>query len=180
MVILSTTENFAASSGLINFANMENIYHSIIDETFVGLGGDRGQAVIHLPPIKTEDPQTQGGPQASQFNPFFGRAGIPSNRTRNTGTRITHRDIPFTVHARIGPKGPDDLLGIGDLKDNEISFTFPIEALDYVNNALSISFEGRRYKVDEHRPIGFTVRRYLIVKCTEINEADTDTTGVNG
>lgn len=180
MVLLPTTEDFGAASGLINFGNLENIYHSIIDETFVGLGGSRGPAVIHLPPIKEQDTQTQGGPQAQQYNPFFGRSAQPSSRTRNTGVKITPRDIQFTVHARIGPHGGDDLQGIGDLKDNEIAFTFPIEALDHVKDALSISFEGRRYEVDETRPIGFTVRRYLIVKCTEINEQDTDTTGTNG
>lgn len=180
MVSLPTTENFAASSGLINFGNMEDIYHSIIDETFVGFGGSRGSAVVHLPPIKEQDAQTQGGPQATQYNSFFGQAPMPSPRTRNTGVKITPRDIPFTVHSRIGPHGGDDLEGIGDLKDNEAAFTFPIEALKHVQDSLSISYEGRRYKVDETRPIGFTVRRYLIVKCTEINEADTDTTGTNG
>lgn len=180
MTLIPTTENFAASSGLINFGHLENIYHSIIDETFQGFGGSRGKAIVHLPPSVVEDTQTQSGPQATQYNPFFGRASMPSPHTRHAGTRVTPRDIEFTVHSRIGPMGDDDLMGIGDLKDNEASFTFPIEALSFIQDALSISYEGRRYQVDETRPIGLTVRRYVIVKCTEINEKDINTTGVNG
>jgi hypothetical protein len=175
MILLPTTEDFSASSGLIDFGALENIYHSVMDETFVGLGGNRGRAIIHLPPIKTQNLTTQSGPQSQQYNPFFGRSSIPSPTTRNTGVEVTPRDIEFTVHSRIGPHGGDDLQGIGDLKDNEIALTFQIEALQYVEDALSISFEGRRYQVDETRPIGFTVRRYLIVKCTEINEIDNST-----
>ncbi len=180
MVLLTPNEDLSAASGLLNIPHMEDIYHSFMDEALVTLGGDRGPAILHLPPILQQDNSTQSLPQPQQYNPFLKRAPLPSPGVKHTGAKVEHRDVEYTVLDRIDDKDGDDTRGIGRLKANEIELTFVIEALDHVNECLSLSFEGRRYRVDRTKPIGFSRRRYLLVVCQAIQEQDTNTEGTNG
>lgn len=173
MVILPNLQDLSASSGLFNAGAFENIYHTFMDTGLQLMGRT---ITLHLPPAIEQDVPTQSRPQAQQVNPFFkGRVPRPNTNTRNAGTKITHRDVQYTAHIRIGPQEGDDTRGIGDLKENQGMLTLVVEALSHVQEALSISVEGRRYSVDETRPIGFSQRRYIMVPITEINEKDTDT-----
>lgn len=174
MVLLTPNENHTAGSGLINMPYLESVYQSIIAETFVDLGRD---VVLHLEPIKEQDVTTQSKPQAGQVNPFFGgRVPVPRTTTRQTGVKVTPRDVTYKAHICVGPlkEGPD-ISGIGDLKANEAVATLDIGALDHLSQTLSVSIEGRRYSIMETRPFGFSSRRYILVKMEEINEQDTST-----
>jgi hypothetical protein len=180
MVTLPPNESFAAASGVINAAFLEHVYHSNIDETFVVLGRD---VTLHLQPIEEQqDDVTQAQPQASQINSFFGgRVAVPRVTTRYSGTKITHRDVTYQGQIVIGPiKEGEDKLGIGDLAANQAAATLDIGAISHLRETLSVTIEGRRYSINETRPIGFTVRRYIIVILDEINEKDADQTGTNG
>lgn len=180
MVLLPSNENFATASGIVNIPHLENIYESIMYGAFVGLGGDRGKAILHLQPVQQQDTSTQSAPQPQQYNPFFGRASQPNPVGKIPGTKITHRDVEYTVMSRIKNVPEEDTLGIGELKENQIALTFVIEALDHLGETLSLSFEGRRYEIDATRPFGFSKRRFVLVVCTEINEQDVNTEGTNG
>jgi len=168
MVQLPNSQDLSAASGIINVGFLEGIYHSFMDEAQLDLGRS---VTFHLQPEVVQDTPTQGQPQASQYNPFFGGVAAPNTNTRNKGTRNVPRDVNYDAHVRVGPKGADDDQGIGDLKDNEIQLTVVIEALPDVQSCLNFSVEGRRYSVDETRPIGFSTRRYLMVFGTEINKS---------
>lgn len=173
MIFLDSPEDLTAGSGLIDINYMEDLYHCFMDEALEDLGGSRGKVVLHLRPIVEQDINTQSQPQANQYNPFFGKTAVPKTNTRNTGTKITPRDIEFTGHIAIGPLDKSqDLTGMGDLADNEATITLVIEALPFLSEALSVSIEGRRYSVDSTRPIGFTKRRYVMAKLREIEEQD--------
>ena len=50
--------------------------------------------------------------------------------------------------------------------------TLVIESLPHLKETLSISIEGRRYHITETRPIGFSTRRYIMVKLKEIQELE--------
>jgi hypothetical protein len=179
MVSLPPNENFSNASGIINMPYLENVYHTIIDETFLDLGRD---VTLHLKPIEELDSTTQSQPQASQSNPFFGgRVPVPRTSTRNSGKKITHRDVTYQGHIVIGPiKEGNDNLGIGDLLENQAAVTLDVGALGHLAETLSVTIEGRRYSIHETRPFGFSVRRYVIVILDEINEIDADQTGTNG
>ncbi len=174
MVLIPTVEDFPAASGLINMPHLNAVYETIMDEVFLD---NQGRYItVHLPPERTADTTTQSLPQASQYNAFFGRVAIPRSNTRNAGVRITPRDMRFTALIKVGPiKEGDDTMGIGDLKANEAVVTVDISALPYIQEARSISVEGRRYQVTSDRPIGFTRRSYLMVFLEEINEKSVDT-----
>lgn len=167
MVLLPNSQNLSAASGILNVGFLEQIYHSFMDEAQLELGRI---VTFHLQAEVIQDTPTQGQPQASQYNPFFGGVPAPNTNTRGKGTRNVPRDVQYNAHIRIGPKGADDESGVGDLKDNEIQLTVVIEALPDVKDSLNFSVEGRTYRVDETRPIGFSQRRYLIVKGTEVNK----------
>lgn len=169
MILLSTKENFSQASGFFNTAFMEAVYESFMQTASVELGR---KAVVHLQPLSQQDASTSSVPQSQQYNPFFQRAPLPNPIARNAGVKITPRDIEYTVRPRIGPQPADDKLGIGLLKSNEAMFTFPIEALTDIKSCICISFEGRRYKVESTRPIGFSKRFEVMVMLTEINESD--------
>lgn len=173
MVLLPNNQDLTAGSGIINMPFLEEIYHSRMDEALADLGGQRGQVILHLPPVIQQDQTTQSQAAAQQYNPFFGRVPVPKTNTRNPGTRITPRDVSYTGHIRIGPiKASEDLKGIGDLADNEAMVTLVIEALPHINAAIAVSIEGRRYTVENTRPVGLSVRRYVLVKLTEIQETE--------
>lgn len=173
MVLIPNLESLVASSGLINMPYLESIYRSFMDEALQTLGGSRGPVTFHLPPQIQQDASTQAQRAPQQYNPFFQRTTVPNVNTRNSGTKVTHRDVQYTAHILVGPMVEgDDSNGIGDLKENEAAITVVIEALQHVQEALSVSIEGRRYSVVETRPIGFSVRRYLIVKLEEIQESE--------
>lgn len=175
-IILPNNQDLSAGSGIINMSFLEEVYHSIMDEALQDLGGNRGQVIFHLDPEIQQDPVTQAQPAPQQYNPLFGRVPVPKANTRNPGVKITHRDVAYTAHIRIGPiKADNDSEGIGDLADNEAMITIVIEALPHVQAALSCSIEGRRYSIESTRPGGFTKRRYLLIKLQEINEKDTPT-----
>lgn len=170
MINLTPNESFVGS-GVINAPLLESIYQTIIGETFQDLGRD---VVLHLKPITQQDTTTQSQIQPSQVNPYFGgRVPIPQTNTRNSGKKITYRDVTYQGHIKIGPmKEGDDSSGMGDLKANEAVVTLDIGALGHLSETLSVTIEGRRYSISETRPIGFSTRRYVLVKLEEINEAD--------
>lgn len=173
MVLIPNIQDLTAGSGIINMPFLEAIYHSFMDEALSDLGGSRGQAVFHLDPSIEQDVATQGSKAPQQYNPFFRGVGVPQKNTRTPGTKITHRDVEYTAHIRVGPmKQGEDVKGMGDLLDDEIQLTLVIEALNHVKAAQSFSVEGRRYSVEDTRPIGFSQRRYLMVKGKEIQEQE--------
>jgi hypothetical protein len=172
MVLLPNNQDLTAASGLINIGYMENIYHTFMDEAMVDLGENR-QVLFHLQPSIEQDTTTQSQIQSANYNPFFGGVPAPRSNTRNKGVKVTPRDVQYNAQVVIGPRDSDDTEGIGELKENQIQLTVVIEALHHVQSALSFSVEGRRYKIDDNRPIGFTKRRYLMVFGTEINEQET-------
>jgi len=172
MILLPTTESFVGS-GLVNMPFLNDIYRTIIDETFVDMGRT---VTLHLNPEKTPHAPTQALPQPQRPNPFFAqRVPVPQEVTKNSGYKITPRDIQFTAHIRIGPlKGGDDEMGIGDLKDNQVATTLVIEALPYVKEAQACSIEGRRYRPVTNRPIGLTGREYVIAVWEEMDSPTID------
>jgi hypothetical protein len=179
MINVNAIQDLTAGSGLLHVGYLADIYHSFMDESLQDFGRD---VILHLEPQVQSDTITNSQPQPSQYNPFFGRTGIPSPTTKNTGVRITPRDVTYKAHIRIGPKtGPDDT-GMGNLKENEAMITVVAEALSHIKSARSISIEGRRYGlVGDPRPIGFLDRKYIMVKLGEIQESDIkDDVGTNG
>ena len=176
MVLLPSNQNLTASSGIIDSAFLESVYHSVIDETFVDLART---VTLHLRPMIEQDPVTQSRAAPQQYNPFFGRAPVPQTNTRNAGVKIAPRDVQYDAHIKIGPlKAEEDAQGIGMLLDNEAMITLVIEALPHLQETISVSVEGRRYAVEETRPIGFTTRRYVMCKLTEIQEVEPPTPDV--
>lgn len=173
MIFIPNNQNLTGS-GIINMPFLESVYHSFMDEALADLGGDRGQVIFHLNPIVQQDNVTQSRPAPQQYNPFFGRSPVPNQPTRNPGTKITPRDVEYTAHIVVGPRIPvaNDLNGIGHLNNNEAMITVVIEALQHVQEAIAVSIEGRRYSVQNTRPIGFSKRRYLMVKLAEIQETE--------
>ena len=169
MIFINSNQDLTAASGILNVSFLEAIYHSFMDEGLLDLGR---QIVVHLLPQVQQDINTQAAPAPQQYNPFFTRTPVPQINTRNTGTRIVTRDVIYNAHIVIGPKDAGDTKGIGNLKENQAAITVVIEALPHILEALSISIEGRRYTVDETRPIGFSTRRYIIAKLTEIQEQE--------
>jgi len=171
MVLLPNNQDLTAASGLIDMPALENLYHCIMDEMML----DMGRIVtFHLPPEIQQDTNTQSQPAPQQYNPFFKRVPVPQTNTRNPGTRIEQRDVQYNAQIRLGPlKADEDLAGIGDLKDGEAVITVVIEALGHVQEALSVSIEGRRYSIDRPtRPVGLSERRYILVKLKEIQETE--------
>lgn len=168
MVQLPSPEDFSASDNVIDFAGLDDIYHSIMDETLMSMARP---ITLHLQPQKVQDVATESQAQPSRYNPYFGRVQFPKTPTRNTGVNITPRDIVFQAHIVIGPKDGNDKTGMGHLKANECQITVDISALSYLAETISISIEGRRYVINaDPRPHGFISRRYIIVKLEEIND----------
>jgi hypothetical protein len=170
MVQITPNQDFSTASGILNSPFMEAVYHSFMSEAFVDLGRS---VTFHLPPIKEQDVQTQSQAAPQQYNPFFSRVPVPATNTRNTGYKVTPRDVTYKAQIVIGPLSNDKRLqGMGWLNENEAMITVVIEALEHVVAALAVSIEGRRYTVVETRPIGFSVRRYLMVKLRAIQETE--------
>jgi len=168
MVLISNNEDLTASSGIINMPFLENIYHSVMDETLMDLGRT---VTLHLKPEVEQDVTTQSLPAPQQYNPFFGRTPVPQANTRNAGVKITPRDVQYKAHIVVGPlKVSEDTEGIGDLADNEARITLVVEALPHLEETISIDIEGRKYSLEETRPHGFSVRRYVICFLKEIQE----------
>jgi hypothetical protein len=170
MVNITPNQDLTAGSGIINIGFLESIYHSFMDEAMVDLGRT---VIFHLKPIIQQDVVTQSQPAPQQLNPFFGRVPVPATNTRNSGTKNTPRDVAYKAQIVVGPLKNDlRLTGMGWLDDNEAMVTVVVEALEHVQNAIAVSIEGRRYTVVESRPIGFSTRRYLMVKLREIQETE--------
>ena len=168
MVLLPNNENLNASSGIINTAFLEQVYHSLMDEMMIDLGRT---IVLHLDPAIEQDIVTQSQAAPQQYNPYFGRVPVPQINTRHAGVKITPRDVQYRAQIRIGPiKADEDTEGIGDLADNEAMITLVIESLPHLKQTQSVTVEGRRYSIDNTRPIGFSQRRYIMVKLTAIDE----------
>lgn len=179
MTLIPNLQDLTAASGILNIPFLESIYHSFMDDALAGLGGNRGQVMFHLDPQIQQDTTTQGSPAPQQYNPFFGAVGVPKQTTRSQGVRITPRDVEYSAHIRVGPmKQSEDLMGMGDLLENEIQLTVVIEALNHVKESQSFSVEGRRYSVSETRPIGFSRRRYLMIKGKEIQEQESPSSDI--
>lgn len=177
MIFVTSNQSLSASSGIVNIPFLEGIYQTFMDEALLGLGGNRGQVIIHLIAAIQQDTSTQAQLPPQQYNPFFSRVPVPNQTTRHTGTKVTQRDVIYSAHIVVGPHIPkaDDLNGVGHLNNNEAMITVVIEALPHINEAVAVSIEGRRYKVENSRPIGFSQRRYLMVRLTEIQETDITT-----
>ena len=169
MININPLKIFSDVSGIINTSFFEGIYQTFMDAGFAKIARI---ITLHLKPIIEQDIVTQSQPQASQYNPFLGRVATPITNTKYTGTKITPRDVIYNAHIRIGPLDSNQLMGIGNLKMNEAMVTLPIEALLHVQEALSLSIEGRRYSIKETRPIGFSQRRYILLHLQEIQESD--------
>jgi hypothetical protein len=173
MVInVTPNQDLSAASGVLNTAYMDGIYNGLMEEMLLKVGRD---IIIHLPPEIQPDTVTNSQPQTSQYNPFFKRANNPSPTTRNTGVKVIGRDVTYKAQIRVGPKNADELGGMGKLKDNEAQITVVIGALLHIQRALSISIEGRRYRVASTRPIGFIDRKQIMVHLEEIQEGDIKT-----
>lgn len=178
MILLTSGENLTAGSGIVNMPLLDNIYHSFMDEAMLDMGRT---ITLHLEPAVEVDNSNISKPQAQQYNPFFGSVVVPDTSSRNPGVKHTHRDVEYTAHIVIGPlKSEDDKKGIGELKSNQAAITIDIGGLQHLKEALSVTIEGRRYKVHDTRPIGLNSRRYVIGILEEINESDGDQTGTNG
>jgi len=171
MVLLPNNQNLTASSGLVNMPFLEAVYHSAMDEMM----GDMGRIVtFHLPPIIQQDNVTQGKPAPQQYNPFFSRVPVPNTNTRNAGTRVTHRDVQYNAQIVFGPLAApkEDRSGMGELALDEARITVVIEALPHVQEAYGVSIEGRRFRIEQTRPIGLSTRRYLMIKLKEVQELE--------
>jgi hypothetical protein len=174
-MIIPNNQDLSGASGILNMPYFENIYKSFIDESFVDLGRE---ITVHLKPQVEQDTTTQSLPAPQQLNPFFGRVPVPSANTRNSGTKITPRDVIYKAHIVIGPflserrYNEDRLSGMGYLNENEAMITVVAAALQHIKDCIAVSIEGRRYQVVETRPIGFSVRRYLMVKLRAIQELE--------
>jgi hypothetical protein len=150
MVFITSNQDFSAASGLLNIPFLEAIYHSVMDETFLNPALARN-VVFHLQPTRQQD----------------------TTNTRQPGVKITPRDVIYKAHIKVGPISEKEGGGMGALKDNEAMLTVVIEALPHVQEAISVTVEGRRYSIiGTSRPIGFSVRRYLMVKLQEIQEQE--------
>lgn len=172
MILLPSPEDFSTASGIINISFLNSLYKSLIDESFLDMGRP---IILHLPPVKEQDANTQSQNQPSQYNPYFGRVQAPITNRRNTGVTITERDIQFTAHIKIGPLSEgNDTTGIGNLAANQVAVTLHISALPFIKKAQSMSIEGRRYDIDKNRPIGLIERSYIIVFGTEIDDPTID------
>jgi len=171
MVLINNNEDFTASSGLIDSGFLEDIYHSVIDETFLDLG--RIVTLRLQPSVEQDNANTQSAPAAQQYNPFFGQTPVPSSNTRSPGVKVTSREVQYRAHIKVGPlkASPDDS-GMGDLADNEAMITLVVEALPHLGETIDVSIEGRRYSIEETRPIGFSTRRYIMVKLREIQKQE--------
>lgn len=167
MTLVPNFQDLSQSSGIIPVGYLESIYHSVMDNALSALGR---AVTFHLPPQIEQDVTTQSQIQAAQYNPFFGVVAGPKTNTRQPGVKIVTRDVEYLCHPRVNPVGKQDIKAPGDLKDNQIMITVVIEALNHVKECLNFTIEGRTYSVDETRPIGFSQRRYLMVKGTDINE----------
>ena len=179
MVIINNAEDLTSSSGIINMPFLDSIYHSFMSEALQDLGGQRGPVTFHLPPTVQQDTPTQAQVGPQQYNPFFQRVPVPSANTRNTGIKVTPRDVIYTAHIRVGPLDTEqDVTGAGRLKLGEARITVVAEALQHAKQALSVSIEGRRYTVIAIRPIGFTQRRYLMIVLAEIQESEQPSTNI--
>lgn len=173
MILLDSLQDLSAASGLFDVGTFENIYHTFMDTALNLIGRT---ITLHLRPAVEVDTATQSAAQSQRPNPFFGgRVPLPNTVSRNTGKKITPRDVHYNAQIRIGPMPADDTQGIGELKENEIAVTIDVAAIPHLQETLTFSVEGRRYKIDESRPVGFSKRQYIIVFGTEINEIDTDT-----
>lgn len=142
----------------------------MIDETFSD--GIARPILLHLKPaIEQDDTVTQTLPQAQQYNPFFSRTPVPQSTTRHTGVKISTNEVQYDGHIVVGPLSKDeDTTGMGELLDNQARVTLVIEALPHIEQTIKVTIEGRKYRIDETRPIGFSQRRYIIVQMTEIQE----------
>jgi hypothetical protein len=173
MVLLTSNQDLSQASGIIDFGFFESMYECMMDEAMLGLGRI---VTFHLEPEIRQDVTTQSQPAPQQYNPFFNRTPVPSTNTRNTGARVEPRDVEYSAHIRLGPLSADeDNTGMGELTDTQAIITVVIEALEHVEKALSVSVEGRRYSIDRNRPIGFSKRKYLMLKLEQIQEREPKT-----
>lgn len=153
----------------------EDCYHSIFDSSFFALGRN---IVLHLTPEKTVDTSgVQASTPAVHYNPFQRRAGrqVPSSisTTRTPAVILVHRDVTYSAHIKHGPRLPDDNGGFELLKGQVMTTTL-IEARPHIAQSQSATIDGRRYKAEWTRPIGFQDVRYVITLWEPINEASTD------
>lgn len=164
-----SNQDFSERSSNFDVANLESLYKKFINESFQDFARN---ITLHLQPSVVADTSTVNLRPPQQYNPILGGVFQPTANTRNPGVVVTPRDVIYKAHIKIGPRAGDDAMGIGDLKENEAAVTIPIEALPHLKETISVSIEGRRYSVLENRPIGFSERRYIIVKLKEINETE--------
>src|SRR5689334_13875239 len=125
MVIIPNNQDLSLASGIINTPFLEAVYHSFMSEAMLDLGR---VVTFHLQPIKEQDVTTQSQQAPQQYNPFFSRVPVPAANTRNTGMKITPRDVQYNAHIVVGPIKDDSKNGIGRLDVDEAMITVVIEA----------------------------------------------------
>lgn len=170
MTLLSTTEDFSQSSGVINFTFLDNLYESFTDEGIQMMGQT---ITVHLQPAIKEDAGTQAATfGGQQYNPFFGQAVRPNPSTRRTGVQVTPRDIPFTAHVVVGPREEPTVFGT-PLKANQCQTTTVLSSQSYIEDAISVTILSKRYRLsDGPRPVGLVTKKYLICTWEEISEVE--------
>ena len=150
---------------------MENCYDSIMDSSFFALGRT---ITLHLEPERTVDSSgVQSSTPALHFDPFAGRAArrAPSiiSTTREPAVRLTHRDVVYQAHIKHGPRDSDDTGGV-ELERNEVMTTTIIESEAHIYESLTATIDGKRYRRESTRKIGFQDTRYVITKWVLVNE----------
>lgn len=151
----------------------ENCYDSIMDSSFAALGRN---ITLHLTPQKTLDASgVEASTLAVHYNPFQRRGGrqVPSNisTTRTPAVEVTHRDAVYVAHIKHGPKDDNDKGGIS-LSEDEVLTTTVIESKPHINECISATIDGKRFKLESTRQIGFRDTRYLLSKWKAINEVE--------
>ncbi len=168
-IFLTSPENFAQASGLIDFSILDQTYEAIIDMTFIGMSRT---ILLHLPPQIEADPTSYGN-QATAYNPFFDQAVMPSDSTKVHAVKVNTRDIPFSAHIRIGPKDMDDITGAGRLLENEAQTTTVIESHGHIASCLAATIDGERYRLKNGpRTIGFKNKTYIITIWERVQERE--------
>lgn len=153
--------------------DFEQTYANLMNSSYAALGRN---IVLHLVPQRSLDASgIQASTQAVQYNPFMGRAARPVpntiSTTRAPGVVHTHRDVTYMAHIRHGPKDADDNGGAELLKD-EVQTTTVLASLGHILECETVTIDGRRYKRESVRKIGFQNSRYVITKWRVVNEAE--------
>jgi len=154
--------------------NFNNLYKEMIDDSFRVLARS---VVLHLPPIVVASSGLNSAAPQLNYNPIFGGAirGAPNtvSTVRAPGVQHTPRDVIYIGHIQHGPKELDDKNFIGRLEVDECAVTLVYEALEHVMQCESVTIDNKRYRLLQNpRPIGLQIKRYIIVIFKQIPEKE--------